>query len=111
MDSSAGVVALLFTDLVGSTALLQRLGDDAAEELRRRHFSLVHRAVTEAGGSEVKTLGDGMMAVFSSPVQAVRCAVEVQRAIEDHNRKQAPGQELHLRVGLHAGEPIADEGD
>jgi hypothetical protein len=87
MVGSARVVTLLFTDLVGSTELLQRLGDDAAEELRHVHFSLVRQALTTAGGDEVKTLGDGLMAVFASPVQAVRCAVEVQRAIEEHNRK------------------------
>jgi class 3 adenylate cyclase/DNA-binding CsgD family transcriptional regulator len=109
--STAPVVALLFTDLVGSTELLQRLGDDLAEEVRRAHFSLVRRAVKAAGGSEVKTLGDGLMAVFTSPVQATRCAVDVQQAIDDHNRHQALGQELRLRVGLHAGEPIEDEGD
>jgi class 3 adenylate cyclase/DNA-binding NarL/FixJ family response regulator len=111
MVSSARVVTLLFTDLVGSTELLQRLGDDAAEELRQVHFSLVRQALTAAGGDEVKTLGDGLMAAFASPVQAAGCAVEVQRAIEEHNRKEVPGQELHLRVGLHAGEPIEEEGD
>jgi class 3 adenylate cyclase/DNA-binding CsgD family transcriptional regulator len=101
----------LFTDLVGSTAILQRLGDDEAEQLRRAHFSILRRALKGAGGQEVKTLGDGLMAVFASPVQATQCAVDVQRAIEEHNRGQAPGQELLLRVGLHAGEPIQDEGD
>jgi class 3 adenylate cyclase/DNA-binding CsgD family transcriptional regulator len=111
MVCSGRVVTLLFTDLVGSTELLQRLGDDDAEKLRQVHFSLVRRALTAAGGDEVKTLGDGLMAVFTSPVQAAGCAVEVQRAIEEHNRNQVPGQELHLRVGLHAGEPIEEEGD
>ena len=111
MLSSTQVVALLFTDLVGSTAILQRLGDDGAEQLRRTHFSLLRQAVEAAGGQEVKTLGDGLMAVFTSPVQATQCAVDVQRAIEVHNRGQAAGHELHLRVGLHAGEPIEDEGD
>ena len=111
MVSSARVVALLFTDLVGSTAILQRLGDDLAEKLRRTHFSIIRRAVEAAGGQEVKTLGDGLMAVFASPVQATQCAVDVQRAIDEHNRGQEAGQELHLRVGLHAGEPIEDEGD
>ena len=52
---SPGVMTLLFTDLVGSTELMQRLGDDAAEELRRVHFSLVRRALASAGGDEVKT--------------------------------------------------------
>ena len=108
---SPGVMTLLFTDLVGSTELLQRLGDDAAEELRRVHFALVRRALTAAGGDEVKTLGDGLMAAFTSPVQAARGAVEVQRAIDEHNLDQPPDRELHLRVGLHAGEPIEDEGD
>lgn len=111
MVGSPGVMTLLFTDLVGSTELLQRLGDDAAEELRLVHFSLVRRALTAAGGNEVKTLGDGLMAVFTSPVQAARGAVEVQRAIDGHNLDQPPGRALHLRVGLHAGEPIEDEGD
>ena len=109
--SSAPVVALLFTDVVGSTAMLQRLGDDVAEKVRRAHFSLVRRAIETAGGQEVKTLGDGLMAVFGSPVQAVGCAVDVQRAIEEHNRDQAAGHQLRLRVGLHAGEPIEEEGD
>ncbi|HEX6382721.1 MAG TPA: adenylate/guanylate cyclase domain-containing protein, partial [Acidimicrobiia bacterium] len=104
-------MTLLFTDLVGSTELLQRLGDDAAEELRRVHFSLVRQALAAAGGEEVKTLGDGLMAAFTSPVQAARGAVDVQRAIEEHNLDQPPERELHLRVGLHAGEPIEDEGD
>lgn len=111
MAGSPGVMTLVFTDLVGSTELLQRLGDDAAEELRRVHFSLVRRALAAAGGDEVKTLGDGLMAAFTSPVQAARGAVEVQRAIDEHNLEQPPERELHLRVGLHAGEPIEDEGD
>lgn len=62
---TSGVVALLFTDLVGSTALLAHLGDDAAEELRRTHFGLLRQAVAQAGGEEVKTLGDGLMVFFA----------------------------------------------
>ena len=75
MSSAAGVVVLLFTDLVGSTELLARLGDDAAEDLRRVHFSLLRSAIDTNDGREVKTLGDGVMAAFASPVQAVGCAV------------------------------------
>jgi class 3 adenylate cyclase len=54
-NGRGGMIALLFTDLVSSTELLQRLGDDAAEDLRRAHFGLLRRAVTAGGGHEVKT--------------------------------------------------------
>jgi class 3 adenylate cyclase/DNA-binding CsgD family transcriptional regulator len=104
------MVALLFTDLVGSTELLERLGDDAAEELRHTHFSLLRQAVSGAGGYEVKSLGDGLMVAFTSAVQAVGCAVTMQRAVAEHNRVE-PGRALHVRVGLHVGEPARDEDD
>ncbi|HEV3362833.1 MAG TPA: adenylate/guanylate cyclase domain-containing protein, partial [Acidimicrobiia bacterium] len=102
MTGPAGVVAFLFTDLVGSTALIDRLGDDAADEVRRSHFELLRRAVAEAGGQEVKNLGDGLMVSFVSPVAALSCATTMQRAMADSG--------LELRVGPHAGEP-ALEGD
>jgi class 3 adenylate cyclase/DNA-binding CsgD family transcriptional regulator len=110
MRDSVGVVAILFTDLVGSTEVLDRLGDDAAEELRRTHFSLLRQAVADADGTEVKSLGDGLMVTFASPVQALSCAVAMQRAIADHNRAE-PGRALQVRVGLHAGDPVRHEDD
>jgi class 3 adenylate cyclase/DNA-binding CsgD family transcriptional regulator/tetratricopeptide (TPR) repeat protein len=110
MRDSVGVVAILFTDLVGSTEVLDRLGDDAAEQLRRTHFSLLRGAVADADGTEVKSLGDGLMVTFASPVQALSCAVAMQRAIADHNRVK-PGQALQVRVGLHAGDPVRYEDD
>jgi class 3 adenylate cyclase len=107
--TDGGVVTLLFTDLVGSTELLERLGDDAAEEVRRTHFRLLRDAVTNAGGEEVKNLGDGLMTVFPSAVEAVRCAVLMQQAVQRHN--EHGNDPLSVRVGLHVGEPIRDEGD
>jgi class 3 adenylate cyclase/DNA-binding CsgD family transcriptional regulator len=109
----SGVVALLFTDLVGSTGLIDRLGDDCAEELRHVHFALLRQAVADAGGQEVKNLGDGLMVVFSSVVDAAHCAVSMQRAVAEHNGEQdiAPEAALHVRIGLHAGEPYQEEGD
>jgi predicted ATPase/DNA-binding SARP family transcriptional activator len=104
-----GIVFILFSDLAGSTELLGRLGDDAADELRRTHFKLLRDAVDAHGGQEVKTLGDGLMVVFTSAVEAVSCAVEIQRAVTEHNR--ASSQQLDVRVGLHVGEPIRDEDD
>jgi class 3 adenylate cyclase len=110
MNSSPGVVALLFTDLVGSTELLGRLGDDAAEELRRRHFSLLREAVAKSSGQEVKSLGDGIMVAFASPVDAVGCAVAMQRAVQGYN-EQGGGHALGIRIGLHAGDPHREAGD
>lgn len=100
---SGGVVALLFTDLVRSTELLTSLGDDAADELRRRHFAGLREAVAASGGEEIKSLGDGLMVSFTSPVAALSCAVAMQGSVE--------GSGLELRVGVHAGEPIREESD
>ncbi|MCA1844941.1 MAG: AAA family ATPase, partial [Actinobacteria bacterium] len=104
--SSPGVVTFMFTDVVGSTELLDRLGDEKADDLRRRHFAALRQALTAHGGSEVKSLGDGLMAAFASPVAALRCAVEIQQTA-------AAGRDdaLAIRIGIHAGEPIADEDD
>jgi len=107
--TDGGVVTLLFTDLVGSTELLERIGDDAAEEVRRTHFRLLRDAVSGAGGEEVKNLGDGLMTVFPSAVDAVRCAVSMQQSVDRHN--DHVDNPISVRVGLHVGEPIRDEGD
>jgi len=105
-----GTVALLFTDLVGSTELAESLGFQEAETLRRTHFTLLRDAVQASGGHEVKNLGDGLMVAFGSASEAVACATTIQRAVDRHNRER-PQHALSVRVGLHIGEPIADEGD
>ena len=64
-------VAILFTDIVGSTELSQRLSAEAADEVRRGHFSILRQAITESGGTEVKNLGDGLMVVFGSASAAL----------------------------------------
>jgi class 3 adenylate cyclase len=103
-------VTLLFTDLVSSTELLGRLGETAAEEVRRTHFGLLREAVAVTAGDEVKTLGDGLMVAVASPLDGVRCAIAMQQAIAEHNRA-GTGPALGIRVGLHAGEPARDEDD
>ena len=103
-----GVVVLLFTDVVGSARLLDRLGDDAHEQLRKTHFSHLREALGSTGGREVKSLGDGLMVVFARPVDALRCAVEMQRAIAARNRLH-PEQAVEIRIGLHLGDPPREE--
>ena len=81
------IVAVLFTDMVGSTELLGRVGPNAAEELRDRHFAEIRGALAVHRGKEVKTLGDGMMAVFESATDALGCAVTMQRAVAAQGRR------------------------
>ncbi|HEY4410719.1 MAG TPA: hypothetical protein VGO87_12620, partial [Acidimicrobiia bacterium] len=77
---------VLFTDVVGSTELRSRLGDDAAEEIRRSHDRLVAEAIEAKRGRLVKNLGDGLMATFAGASDAVAAAVGIQQALDRHNR-------------------------
>lgn len=106
---AAETVTVLFTDLVGSTVLSSRLGPDAADELRRAHFGLLRGAVADAGGTEVKNLGDGLMIVFSTPSHSLSCAVAMQRAVDRHNRTSE--HPLSVRIGISAGEAVVEDGD
>jgi class 3 adenylate cyclase/tetratricopeptide (TPR) repeat protein len=108
--SDSAVVTFLFTDLVGSTEMLDRLGDDVAEQVRRTHFRLLRDAVTGAGGEEVKNLGDGLMVAFASALAAVRCATAMQQTVARHNAGEREAV-LDVRIGLHVGEPIRGEDD
>jgi class 3 adenylate cyclase len=103
------VHTILFTDVEGSTALTQRLGDAKARELLREHERLVRDALKANGGSEVKTMGDGFMASFSSATKALDCVIAMQRAFAEHN--ESAEEPILVRVGLNAGEPIAEGED
>ncbi len=109
VERRTGTVTLLFTDQVGSTETLQRLGDEEGERLRRAHFGLLREAAAMHGGEEVKNLGDGLMVAFVSAVDAVACAITIQQAV---HRAGASGElAFAVRIGLNVGEPIRDEGD
>jgi class 3 adenylate cyclase/tetratricopeptide (TPR) repeat protein len=105
-----GTSTILFTDFVGSTETLERLGDDAADELRRRSFAVLREAASRHGGREVKSLGDGLMFSFDGAVAGVGCAAEMQQALQYLNRT-GPFPEIGMRVGINAGDAIEDEGD
>jgi len=108
---------ILFTDIEGSTALTERLGDAKARGVLRAHERAVRDALAVHGGSEVKTTGDGFMASFGSPTRALECAVAIQKAFGPLTPDPSPvaageGREiLRVRIGLNAGEPVAEEGD
>ena len=104
-------VAFLFVDLVGSTDILTRIGDDANDEVRRRYIGELRGAVASTVGVEVKNLGDGMMVAFERSVaDAVSCGIEMQRAI-DRLRHADPLLRLQIRVGISVGEASSSDRD
>jgi class 3 adenylate cyclase len=101
--------AIVFTDMCGSVAQTQALGDDAHVELLRRHNEIVRAELVEHGGREVKHTGDGIMASFNSVASAVAFSVAVQRQVEAFNADaDAP---FHVSIGVSAGEPVTDDND
>jgi class 3 adenylate cyclase/tetratricopeptide (TPR) repeat protein len=106
---AAATVTVVFTDLVGSTALLSRVGEERAEALRREHFGLLREAISKTGGTEVKNLGDGLMIVVASAGDAVAGAVAIQQAFERRNREAS--EPLVVRVGVASGDADIEDGD
>ncbi len=110
-----GTVTVLFTDLVDSTRLNQALGDEAARELTRRVESAAHRQIEAHRGVLIKDIGDGTMAAFASARRAVAAAREIQADVRRLDRDLPVGGRpeggVVLRIGLHTGEVIAEDGD
>ena len=101
-------VAVMFSDIVDSTRLAEEVGDDEWTGVVSRYREFVRAAFAARGGEEVGTQGDGFLAQFPSPADAVLCAVDIQRDVRD---VAAAGLGLQLRIGVHAGEAVHDDGD
>ena len=108
-SSVAETLSVLMTDLVGSTAMADRLGPAAAQGVRAEHFRLLRGALERTGGQEVKNLGDGLMVVFRGASQALTCAVLIQQVVDSRNRRTEP--RLDVRIGVSLGEATAEDGD
>jgi predicted ATPase/class 3 adenylate cyclase len=100
-DLPTGTVTFLFTDVEGSTRLLQALGDGYAA-VHDEHAAIIRRAVAEGGGVEVSTHGDAFFVAFRSPAGAVRAAVAAQQGLAAHD--WSPGPPMRVRMGVHTGE-------
>ena len=100
-DRPSGTVTFLFTDIEGSTNLLQRLGDGYAAVLAA-HFQILRAALDRHGGIQESTDGDSLFAVFPSAVEAVGAAIDAQRELNEHEWPE--GSRVSVRMGLHSGE-------
>src|SRR2546423_180452 len=108
---SRQTASVLFTDLVGSTELRGRLGEEAADELRRKHDQLLAQAVEANNGRVIKGLGDGIMATFAGASDAVSAAVAIQQAVDRLNRSGKAAFPLTVRAGLSAGDVSFEDDD
>ena len=109
MPALTGTATIVFTDLVGSTALRSRLGEQAADDLRREHDAALADVVVTHRGRVVKGAGDGIMAAFDSASDAVVASVAMQRAVAAMGRRRR--LELAIRVGISAGDVSWENGD
>jgi len=104
------LAAIMFTDLVGFTKLGQR-NEEEALRLRKEHQALVRPLLAVHGGREVKTLGDGFLIEFSSAVESVRCAAEIQEAVAQRNALPTSAERIVLRIGIHLGDVVGEGSD
>jgi len=107
-EAGVSQVALLFSDLRGSTALYERVGDARAFNIVREHFAFLASIVRDHDGAVVKTIGDAVMASFGDPADAVKAALAMQARIAEFNRTQtsAAGEELVIKLGIHVGPSV-----
>jgi class 3 adenylate cyclase len=109
-ERDPGIRTILFTDMVGMTALTQRVGDEAAMVYLEVHDGIVRNALADLGGREVKHTGDGIMACFMSAVAAARCANRIQNELTKYAREHNEDS-VKVRIGAAAGEPVESHHD
>ena len=97
----------LFTDLAGSTALYEQIGEARAFRLVQEHFQILARAIAEQHGAVVKTIGDAVMAVFAAPLDGLQAAIGIQQGIRALNCRGAADPARLVRVGIHVGPCVA----
>jgi pimeloyl-ACP methyl ester carboxylesterase/class 3 adenylate cyclase len=110
MSPGPELVAILFTDLVESTAITRELGDADAQALLREHNEIVRDALGANRGTEIKHTGDGIMARFATASRAIACAVDIQDRFRQRDDSE-PHTSIAVRIGINTGEPIQEEDD
>ena len=104
------LMTVLFTDIESHMEMMSRLGDAKGRGVLREHDRIMRELFRVHGGSEVKGTGDGFMTSFGSATRALECAIALQRAFARYSEEH-PDEPIRVRIGLNAGEPIAEDGD
>src|SRR5262249_33768587 len=104
------LAAIMFTDMVGYSALAQK-NEAVALKLLEEHRQLLRPLFRKYEGREIKTIGDAFLVEFTSALEAVRCAVEIQEILENHNASSDRSVKIQVRIGLHLGDVVYREND
>lgn len=110
-DASMRDIAVLFTDVVGSTSFFKTHGDIRGREMLRTHHHMATSVVEEYGGALIKEVGDSILAYFPDPVEALKAAIKMQHEFRLHNNENSAEEAIHVRIGLHHGRVIVEEKD
>jgi class 3 adenylate cyclase len=109
INPSASIHTIVFTDIEGSTDLVERYGDQDARRAIREHDEILQAAVARHGGTVIKWTGDGLMATFASASSALDASIAMQNRLQ--TRAADAHIPIHIRIGMHTGEPIEEEAD
>src|ERR1043166_9495836 len=104
------LAAIMFTDMVGYSALAQR-DDKVALELLEEHRRLLREIFPRFHGTEIKTIGDAFLVEFGSALEAAQCAIEIQRTLAKRNHDVTPDRRIELKIGIHIGDVVHRDGD
>ena len=104
-------IAVLFTDIVGSTKYFKSYGDLAGREMLQRHQELSSKPISQNDGILVKTIGDSVIAYFQDPKKAVKSAITIQENFKAYNNNKESGDQIHIRIGIHFGVGIVEDQD
>src|SRR5919109_5063530 len=109
-DEQRKLAAIMFTDMVGYSALSQR-DEKLAQELLEEHREILRAIFPRFNGSEIKTIGDAFLVEFGSALEAAQCAIEIQRTLAKRNADASAERQIQVRIGIHIGDVVHRAGD
>jgi class 3 adenylate cyclase/tetratricopeptide (TPR) repeat protein len=104
-------IAVLFTDVIGSTRFFKSYGNLAGRKMLQQHEDIVSKAITKFGGTVVKNMGDSVLAFFANPQEATKVAIRIQKEFNRYNKQKDAEHEIHIRIGIHFGDGIIEDKD